>query len=159
MYSSELNETNVDHVKALSFVTNLVGQAHSPMHVAPSQYAGGNNMTVWFREDPMTIHDFWDSKMMKARIIDNFGGNSSQYSRMLQQQASVYWNTSYSLNVTDWLSETAQLNCNRHIWNNVSQNANLTENYYVQMFPVMEQQLIIGGIRLGRYLDQLAYAD
>jgi len=154
MYTQELNQSHVDHVKALSFIVNLVGQAHSPVHVAPSERAGGNNITVYFREDPMTFHDLWSSKMIAARIIDNFNGSSSNYSQMLQQQSSVYWNASMSMNATEWLNETAQINCNYGVWSNISQNANITEDYYQQMTPLMELQIIKAGVRLSRYLDQ-----
>lgn len=153
MYSEDLNRTGVDRIKALSFITNLVGQAHSPVHVAPSERAGGNNITVWFRDDPMTFHDFWSSKMIAARIIDAFNGSSSNYSQMLQQQSRVYWNVSMSMNSTAWLNETAQLNCQQGVWNNISQNANISESYYQEMVTIMERQLIMAGLRLAKFLD------
>jgi hypothetical protein len=53
--------------ETLKFLIHLVGDIHQPLHAGENHDRGGNSVRVSYRHGkPMSLHQFWDSKMVTS---------------------------------------------------------------------------------------------
>lgn len=153
---------------ALKFLLHFVGDIHQPMHVSFAADRGGNNEKGHFMGSHHldSLHYIWDTSIINQRISRDFKGNHQLYTSYLLSKLPEFAKTGNYGNVTiggtwaeDWAQETAKISCvsaytdttGAHIKNGF----NLGEEYYQASFPVVEEQLLKGGIRLAALLEDI----
>jgi hypothetical protein len=161
--------------EALKFLTHFVGDIHQPLHVGFLQDQGGNTIYGYFLNftNSTSLHEIWDTYIIDALVLSQFGGNFSALPDYLLQQIQ---SGAYESDVGQWLEcadstpdnacspewamESVGFACNysyveadgvTHIANNFE----LESDYYYRNYPIVELQLAKGGVRLANVLNQI----
>lgn len=170
------NKKSTDDQKefALKFLVHLVGDLHMPLHVGNGKDRGGNWCHVTFHNQEMNLHHLWDEGM-----IDFSKLSFIEMSRFVQEGVSDKKMKSYTKGkVSDWANETKEIRDSVYpaeviaaqkkqkesgllsycdpTESNVKKNAKpqLGYEYSYQFMPVLEKQLLKGGLRLAEILNR-----
>ena len=132
---------------ALKYIVHLVGDLHQPLHDTD---ATGSGIKVVFDGKQTELHAVWDSG-----IIDEHGGSAEKIAKDLMQS---------KLNVTtggapvDWAKE-GLLIAQTQIYNSVPLHPTspviLPSDYAKAKWPIVQQRLLQGGLRLAALLNSL----
>lgn len=141
------NTTLADKKVALRFIIHLVGDIHQPMHIGQAEDLGGNRIRMeWFGRKT-NLHRIWDSDLIDSQNLSYTElGNSINYSNKAQIKD---WQNS---SVEHWANES-KLICNELY--ETSDDDISTYKYIYRYYPVVEQQLLVGGVRLAGLLNEI----
>lgn len=134
--------------EALKFLVHFVGDVHQPLHAIDRNDAGGNKLLVTFFGTPMSLHAVWDYGMIDRRTYDwgeyveilERDWLPGKDIRALQAGTPVDW----ALQAHAAAVEVAYV---------VPKDLALSESYYQQSLPTVDQQLALAGIRLAHTLN------
>lgn len=139
-----------DRSLALKIIVHLVGDIHQPMHMGHRSDLGGNKHVIKYFNSPSNLHKIWDSNVLEA-------GHKWSYTEWQQQidRADHATEDEYtsSMRPEDWGLETYQIA--KEIYETTPQNTNVEYNYIAKWTPVIEQQLLKGGLRLANILNTI----
>ena len=143
--------TRKRRAEALRFLVHLMGDLHQPLHAGERQDRGGNLVRVHFDGQAVSLHAAWDGKMIEAWFRQD--PNADRNLRMgapANERAAM---TEGSLD--DWLWESQEVardavyapldRCHCRTLNHA---------YLEQSIPVLREQLLRAGERLGRVLNE-----
>jgi hypothetical protein len=147
----------VERVKALLFLVHFVGDIGQPLHGAEHDHdAGGNKVQVSygiFTTDRLNLHSVWDGYLAE-RAITSGPNIVRSYSRA--DRAKFGGGT-----VTDWgkdsweLSKTVYADLNGgEACKPINGRVSITEAMIEKWVPEARDQVIKGGLRLARLLDE-----
>jgi hypothetical protein len=162
---SNANAPAAERAESLKFIVHFVGDIHQPLHVSFADNRGGNNIQVRFFNRQSNLHKIWDSGIIsRAGLSDEefaaeleselrgetgeeeFGltGNTTRQ-RIVQVQAG---------NLDGWANESFAL-AKSNAYDSVPENgsARLGQAYYDANWQVVDFQLIRGGLRLAKILN------
>ena len=137
-------------LEALKFVVHLVGDLHQPLHCADHMDRGGNDVEVrWFGKRT-ELHAVWDSSIIEraGETPDVFAGelintiNRLSPARIAAIQAGT---------TSDWVVASHALAKARAY--RLPRNRRLGQSYYDANVDTVDDQLINGGLRLARILN------
>lgn len=132
----------------LYFIIHLIGDAHQPLHIGREEDLGGNRIKVeWFRK-PTNLHSVWDSS-----LIDFDKYSFTEYAEVLDIH-----NKQYNQNLTkgsfaDWIFDSYMLS--NKIYDGAEQGDALSFKYHFDYKDDLENQLLKGGLRLAKILNQI----
>ncbi|MDE6383003.1 MAG: S1/P1 nuclease [Paramuribaculum sp.] len=138
---------------AMKILVHLVGDMHQPMHMGHATDLGGNRTKVKFFGRDTNLHSVWDSNIVES-------GHKWGYSDWQEQIDRVSPAEEESLidgTVDDWAKETVYIAAS--VYNNTPAGTNLMYNEVAQWTPVVEKQLLRGGLRLAHVLNMIFDAD
>ena len=155
--------------EALAFFSHFVGDIHQPLHVGRRDDRGGNNISVKWLDSSKSanLHQVWDRLM-----TDTENKSPAQYSRSLDSLSPNSLSpSSLSLNGENQTQLTQWQHCGFWAWAQESKalrsqvydlgtktpNKRLPiNNAYVQRNkPVIEQRLLMAGVRLAGCLNDI----
>ena len=171
------NKKSTDDEKefALKFLVHLVGDLHMPLHVGNGKDRGGNWCHVTFHDKEMNLHHLWDEG-----LIDFTKLSFLEMSRFVQEGVSEKELNDYRKgSLSDWANETKEIRdtvyppevktskknkkkkdngllsyCDRDEDNvKDSMKPELGYEYSYKFVPVLEKQLLKGGVRLAEILN------
>lgn len=132
----------------LYFLIHLIGDAHQPLHVGKAEDLGGNKIGVeWFGQKT-NLHTLWDSK-----LVDFTQYSYTEFSTVLNIHDKQYNSALTQGELVSWLYEsysTAQ-----RIYDSAQPEAKLSYKYYFDYQKDLEQQLLKGGLRLAKILNDI----
>lgn len=132
----------------LYFLIHLIGDAHQPLHIGREEDLGGNRIQLeWFREQT-NLHTLWDSK-----LIDFQNYSYTEYANVLDFHDKKFNNQFTEGNLNDWLFDSYQKSEN--IYANVKNGDKLSYKYNFDNVSVLEEQLLKGGLRLAKVLNEI----
>ncbi len=144
--------TKADRVRALTFIVHFLGDAHQPLHCADNHDRGGNGVTVdWFGLTtldgyPVNLHAVWDEG-----IIEHTGMTVNQYAAHLLQMTPPA--DAATGTPVDWVNESYEL-AKAHAYKLPPGNPpKLGEQYFKDNLPIVDKQLLRGGLRLRAVLE------
>ncbi|CAE6442063.1 unnamed protein product [Rhizoctonia solani] len=169
-YTSRVQSTSLstsERAIALKFIVHLLGDITQPLH-DENKATGGNGISVLWNGATTNLHSVWDSSIAEKYV----GGNTVAYATTWGNQiitklapGGVYANSK-----TSWLScvnpSTAQtcalawatdgnaLVCS-YVLKTDPTSQELSGTYYTGAYPLVEQQVAKGGIRLAAYLNTI----
>lgn len=138
---------------ALKILVHLVGDMHQPMHMGHATDLGGNRTKVKFFGRDTNLHSVWDSNIVES-------GHKWSYSEWQYQIDRVSPEEIDALTVgtvDDWAKETYSIAASVYAGTPVGQNLSYDE--VARWTPVVEAQLLRGGLRLAHVLNMLFDAD
>jgi S1/P1 Nuclease len=140
---------------ALRFLIHIVADLHQPLHFGYSADHGGNNSEVLWFGDKRNLHNVWDTL-----LISQSPRSENAYIQHLTEQLNQLSPTELQeLADTDpevWLREAQALLGKIYAWHNTS--AILTDDYFVEFGPTVDQQLLKASVRTATILNAL-FAD
>jgi len=133
--------------KDLLIVFHLVGDMTMPLHVGYGVDRGGNTVQVTYLGHQSNLHRVWDSEIIESEKItteDCLAFYKTMDKKEIDQNKKI--------NVEDWMAEPRSLLGD--VYNFPSDN-NIDQAYIDKNKKIVEQQLVIAGIRLAAVLNQV----
>ena len=134
---------------ALKVLVHLVGDVHQPMHMGHATDLGGNRVNVRFFGRDANLHSVWDSNILES-------GHKWGYSEWQQQIDRVTPDEEQAIacgSVDDWAKETVAIATN--IYRATPAGTNLRYDEVAKWTPIIEYQLLYGGLRLAYLLNSI----
>lgn len=145
----------------LKFLVHFVGDIHQPLHCGFKDDRGGNSIKVHFLNHATNLHSLWDSGLIHERINSDFGGKTESWLDEIVQMSIGRNDTDGCVGCSSqWGNSSAILACsNSYVRDDgvthIRQGDALDMNYYKRNIGLVEEQLIIGGLRLADILNSL----
>ncbi|MBF0598209.1 S1/P1 nuclease [Faecalibacter rhinopitheci] len=132
----------------LYFLIHIIGDSHQPLHVGREEDLGGNRVKVqWFREST-NIHSVWDSK-----LVDYENYSFTEYSNVIDIITQNKRKELQQGDFADWIYESYQKA--NVIYANVQMDEKLGYKYHFDNKYIIEDQLLKGGVRLAKVLNDI----
>ena len=132
----------------LMMLVHLVGDLHQPLHVGTGTDRGGNDVRVLWQGDSSNLHRVWDSDMINSKQL-----SYTELATYLNRRADEAFVRQYqSSPLSEWLPEAMQL---RDTVYDLPEDGRLGYSYLYRNFPVVEQQLLLAGVRLAGVLNEI----
>lgn len=149
-YDNLTDSMRVDYVK---MIVHMVGDLHCPMHAGRLSDRGGNNFKVkWFGQKT-NLHSVWDSKMIDSARRWSY----SEWRDHLDRKDKKFKKTAVQGSYEDWF--TATVKNAAEIYDYVEriekENPNLSYQFVYDFSPMLEEQLLLGGLRLAHVLNSI----
>ncbi|MBW8362177.1 MAG: S1/P1 nuclease [Kaistella sp.] len=142
------NATKQDREVALRFLIHLMGDAAQPMHVGKANDLGGNRIKLKFFGDNTNLHSLWDSK-----LVDFQNYSFTEYSGVLDVKSKDEVKNIQAGTLEEWLYDSQKM-ANR-IYSNSKSEASYSYDYNYKFQPLLERQLLYGGLRLAKMLNEI----
>ena len=133
----------------LKMVIHLVGDLHCPMHTGRKSDRGGNDRPVWFFSKSTNLHSIWDTDLVEAAHKWSYTEWCDQIDRPVTSEPEVDTGGS----IVDWFGQTQEI-CTE-IYAATPVGTRVSFDYIARYAPVIERQLLRGGLRLAALLNRI----
>jgi len=134
---------------ALKMIVHFMGDVHAPMHFGKVSDLGGNKVQVQFFGNGRNLHKIWDSDILAS-------GHKWSYSEWVEQ-IDIKDKKSIKLivrgNPYEWGRQTSTITA--EIYQTTAPGEKLSFYYVNKWTPVIERQLLYGGLRLAEVLNDI----
>lgn len=134
---------------ALKMVIHLMGDLHQPMHMGRSTDRGGNNVKVKYFGRESNLHGVWDTSLLESAHKWGYTEWQQQLDRLPEEVEVV----TIGGNLDDWAQKTVTIA--QDIYGRTPENSSFSYNEVAEWAPVIEAQLLIGGLRLAHILNSI----
>lgn len=132
----------------LKMLIHLIGDLHQPMHVGRIEDKGGNTIQLrWFGKGT-NLHRLWDTDM-----INDYGMSYTELAASLVIPDKREIRIIQAGNVLDWVEESQELA--NMIYDSAEVGEKLGYQYSYKHWHLVERQLLLGGLRLAKVLNQV----
>ncbi len=149
-YPDNLYSIEADDIK---MIVHMVGDMHCPMHAGRLSDLGGNRMKVrWFGRNT-NLHSTWDSKMIDSARDWSYTEWCEHLDILDPEHVQMYWSGDFE----DWFVETVGMAAQiyDYVENLGEENPNLSYQFVYDFSPMLEDRLVVGGIRLAYVLNSI----
>ena len=120
------------------------------MHAGRLSDRGGNNVIVKFFNKDTKLHSLWDTALVESAHKWGY----TEWEQQLNRYCSAERKAEIAKGgVVDWLNESHTIA--KEIYMASPEKAKLFYDYLNYFTPTIEQQLLAGGLRLARILNEL----
>ena len=134
----------------LRMLIHLVGDIHCPMHAGHLSDKGGNGVIVKFFNRDTKLHKLWDSELVEAAHKWSY----TEWEQQLNRYCTAERKAELSKGKTeDWLNESHAIAT--EIYKATPEKSKVSYDYIAYYAPVIEKQLLAGGLRLAKILNEL----
>lgn len=133
---------------ALIYLIHMMGDLVQPMHTGRYEDLGGNKIKVTYFGKETNLHNVWDES-----LIENQKYSYTEYANLLDIQPESEVQQIQSGTLEDWLFDSHKI-ANK-IYAQTPNGANLKYEYDYKFVPVLERQLLYGGLRLAKVLNDI----
>lgn len=137
-------------VLALKMLVHLVGDVHQPMHIGHASDLGGNRHNVKYFKNNTNLHRLWDSQVLEGGHKWSYTEWQQQIDRATESEMNQILSVS---NPEGWGNECYEVA--KTIYEETPIDYNVSYDYIAKWTPVIEQQLLKGGLRLADMLNTL----
>lgn len=134
---------------ALKILIHTVGDLHQPMHMGHASDKGGNTVQVRFFDSGTNLHAAWDTRLVNSAHSWTFSEWAEQLDRLSPQRCAG----AAAGNVDDWAKQSCEIAA--RIYDYFPSGSRISYNQIAAWTPVIEQQLLNGGLRLARILNAI----
>lgn len=137
-----------DRKIALIFLIHMMGDLSQPLHVGRADDLGGNKINVTYFGEKTNLHSVWDGK-----LVDSQKYSYTEYAKLLDIKSKDEVKQIQSGNLENWLYDS-HLIANK-IYAQTPDGSKLSYDYQYKFNETMERQLLYGGLRLAKLLNDL----
>ena len=134
---------------ALKMLVHLMGDLHQPMHMGRRADRGGNQFAVTYFNRKANLHGIWDSAILE----DGHKWSHTEWADEIDVADKSFSTLTCQGTIDDWARETHAIA--ERIYAETSQQENLSYDYVAKWTPIIEKQLLKGGLRLAFILNKL----
>ncbi len=145
---ADTTRSKEDRALALKMVVHLLGDLHQPLHLGHASDLGGNRHEVRFFKNATNLHSVWDSKLVEAGHKWSYTEWKEQIDRTTPEQENDILRLTTP---AEWAEETYGIA--QEVYRHTPVDMNIEYTYIVEWTPVVEQQLLKGGVRLAKVLN------
>lgn len=146
---SDPHASFADKQLALKILVHVVGDLHQPMHLGHATDLGGNRVKVKFHGRDANLHGVWDTNIPEAARKWSY----SEWQQQIDRETPGYVSTTVQGTIDDWAKQTADIAS--LVYAETPEGTNISYNEVARWTPVIEQQLLNGGLRLAHLLNSL----
>ncbi|MCH5220001.1 MAG: S1/P1 nuclease [Muribaculaceae bacterium] len=147
---------------ALKILVHLVGDMHQPMHMGHATDLGGNTIKLKYFDRDTNLHSIWDGSLVDSAHKWSYTEWVNQLDRLSddEQTALVFPEGSplqgvYTPDLIDvWAKETVVIA--DEVYKKMPEKSKISYNEIAWSAPIIEQQLLTGGLRLAFLLNDIA---
>ncbi len=139
----------VEEAEKLKMLIHLVGDMHCPMHAGHLSDLGGNRIVVLFFDKATNLHSVWDSDIVEAAHRWSYTEWQHQIDRQSDDEVAALT----AGTPEEWVRETLEI-CTG-IYALTPAGTKISYDYIAEAAPVVERQLLRGGLRLARLLNEI----
>jgi hypothetical protein len=149
-----------EKLMALAFLTHFVGDLHMPLHAGDRSDRGGNDVKAAYGlvEGRINLHLLWDGPLAERAITTPPAGPKGIAAGINQsEKAQLAAGTSFDWSRESWevaRAATYTTALGGDPCSAVPPRAKLDDATIAALVPVVRQQLLKGGLRLARLLDE-----
>lgn len=137
-----------DKQLALKIATHLVGDIHQPMHLGHASDRGGNSHYIKFFKNKTNLHRLWDGQVLESGHKWSHTEWREELDRLSPAEEVELLSGSCP---EQWAEETYSIA--RSVYEQTPPDYNAEFNYIATWIPVIETQLLKGGLRLADMLN------
>ena len=134
---------------AMKILIHVVGDLHQPMHMGRETDKGANYVKVKFFGRDANLHSVWDGSIMNSGHAWTYTEWQNQLDRLNPEQEAA----EAAGNIDDWARQT--LGIANEVYNYFPAGCKISYDQVAHWTPVIEQQVLRGGLRLARILNAL----
>ena len=134
----------------LRMLIHLVGDIHCPMHAGHLSDRGGNEVNVKFFNRDTKLHKVWDSELVEAAHKWSYTEWEQQLNRYCTAEEKAKLAQGKA---KDWLDQSHAIAT--EIYKATPDKSRISYDYIAYYTPVVEKQLLSGGLRLAKILNEL----
>lgn len=134
---------------AMKILVHVVGDLHQPMHMGRQSDLGGNRRKVRFFDRDTNLHSIWDGSLMNSGHSWSYSEWQQQLDRLTPEEELVLTEG----NVDDWAKQTYEIA--GRVYDYFPEGAKVSYNEIAAWTPVIEEQILKGGLRLARILNAI----
>lgn len=142
-------KTKAEHELAMKMVVHLMGDLHQPMHMGHATDIGGNAVKVRYFGRDANLHGVWDTNLVESAHNWAYSEWQQQLDRLPEETEIV----TVGGNIDDWAQKTAAIAS--QIYDRASTSTSFSYNEVAEWAPIIEAQLLIGGLRLAHVLNSI----
>lgn len=142
------NTPAADRETSLRFLIHLVGDMAQPMHVGRAEDLGGNRVQLQFFKEPTNLHALWDSK-----FIDFQKYSYTEYADVLDVKSKQDVADIQKGTLEEWFFDSHKI-ANR-LYKETEAGKNYAYDYDYKFHDILERQLLYGGLRLAKILNDI----
>ncbi len=134
----------------LKLLIHFMGDMHCPMHAGYASDRGGNGYQVTFRGRKTNLHSLWDSGLVDGAHVWSAAEWAENIDRRMRRRERRELQAGTPL---EWMEQTVVLS--HSIYAGTPQDESLSWDYINRFSPLVEEQLLEGGLRLARILNEI----
>ena len=134
---------------AVKILVHIVGDMHQPLHMGHATDLGANRIKVKFFGRENNLHSVWDSRILESGHAWSYTEWADQLDRLSPSEVAAVTAGS----IDDWAREALPIA--ESIYKSMPEGYSLSYNQVAEWTPVVEQQLLRGGLRLARVLNSI----
>lgn len=138
-----------DKQLALKILVHVVGDMHQPMHMGHATDLGGNRVKVKYFGRDANLHGIWDTNLVESAHKWGYTEWQQQIDRLSPEAEAVIVEGT----VDDWAKQTVVIAAD--VYNATPAGTNLSYDEVARWAPVIENQLLTGGLRLAAILNSI----
>ena len=149
-YDNLSDSLKADYVK---MIVHMVGDLHCPMHAGRLSDRGGNGCKVkWFGQKT-NLHSIWDSKMIDSARKWSY----SEWRDHLDRKGKKFYKAAVQGSYEDWFMTTVEnaAELYDYVERQGKDEPNVSYQYVYDFSPMLEEQLLLGGLRLAHVLNSI----
>ena len=133
----------------LMMLIHLVGDMHCPMHAGHKSDKGGNGTKVKYFGKQEKLHSVWDSKIVESAHRWSY----TEWQREIDRVDRKTEKRIMQGTPNNWIEECVLLADD--VYTRSAKGGNLSYDYVAHYTPIVELQLLKGGIRLAKILEEI----
>jgi hypothetical protein len=133
----------------LMMLIHLVGDMHCPMHAGHKSDRGGNGTQVKFFGKSKNLHSVWDSDIVESAHRWSYTEWQEQIDRLGRKQCKDI----VQGGPEQWIEECVEVADD--VYRSSTTGENLSYDYVAKYAPVVESQLLKGGLRLAALIEEV----
>ncbi len=130
------------------FLIHLLGDLSQPMHTGRAGDLGGNKIEVTYFGQKTNLHSVWDGK-----LIDSQKYSYTEYAHLLDIKTKKEVQEIQKGTLEDWLYDSHKIA--NTIYAQTPNGSQLSYDYQYKFNDTLERQLLYGGLRLAKLLNDL----
>ena len=138
-----------DATLAMKILVHVVGDMHQPMHMGHATDLGGNRTKIRFFNRDTNLHSVWDSSIAESGHKWSYSEWQEQIDRLPKAAEAAVITGS----IDDWAKQT--MKAASVVYERTHPGSNLSYNEVAYWTPLIETQLLNGGLRLAHILNGL----
>ncbi|MDE5970590.1 MAG: S1/P1 nuclease [Muribaculaceae bacterium] len=134
---------------AMKILVHVTGDLHMPLHMGHATDLGGNRITVKYFGRDQNLHSIWDSALPESAHKWGYTEWTEQIDRVSPDEAKAL----VAGSIDDWAKETISIA--DAVYDYFPAGTQVSYNDVAYWTPFIEQQFLVGGLRLAHLLNTL----
>lgn len=145
--------SKADRNLAMKIIVHVVGDLHQPLHMGHATDLGGNRIKLQYFGRNANLHSIWDTNLVESAHKWSYTEWQQQLDRLSDSEREAV----VAGSVDDWAKQTVAIASD--VYKEMPAGCNVSYNEVARWTPVIEDQLLKGGLRLAHLLNMIFDAD